>query len=161
MGIRLDQRRADLLVALGFLAIALVLLRESLRLGAGWGATGPQAGFFPALASLLMAAGAALAAVQAYRSRGGQPFLDDPEEAAELLKVGLPMVAAVAAIAWLGMYLVAALYVGLFLWGYGRYRWYVSLPAGVLVALLLYIIFEQGFKVFLPKSFLYGTLLPF
>lgn len=158
---RLDTRKADVAAAVAFLLVAGVLLWESVRLGAGWGPSGPQPGFFPALASLLMAAGAAGAGLQAVRGGAGEPFLEGPEEASELVRVGLPMVAAVAAIAWLGFYVVAALYVSLFVWWYGRYRWYLSLPSGVILAGLLYWTFERAFKVFLPKSIFYGTWLPF
>lgn len=157
----LDRRRADVAVALAFALLAAVVLRESVVLGAGWGPSGPQPGFFPALAALLLGAGALVAALQAYRGRGDEPLLDDPAEAAELVRVGLPMLAAVAAIAWLGIYVVTVVYVGLFLWWYGRYRPYVTLPAGVLMAALLYWAFELVFKVFLPKSILYGAGLPF
>jgi len=62
----------------------------------------------------------------------------------------------------LGFYIATALYMGGFAWGIGRYKiWWVGL---ILVAfpLVIYLAFEVGFRVALPKSFLYRNgILPF
>ena len=61
-----------------------------------------------------------------------------------------------------GFYLATALYMGLFAWWLGRYKiWWV---AAIMVAfpIVIFAVFEIGFRVSLPKSFLYSSgLLPF
>jgi hypothetical protein len=62
----------------------------------------------------------------------------------------------------LGFYVATALYMGLFAWWLGRYKiWWVAVIA-VAFPLVIFLAFEIGFRVTLPKSFLYQTgILPF
>jgi hypothetical protein len=158
---QLNTRVGEVVVGLILIAIALIALAESLRLGAGWGTSGPQAGFFPFWAALVVIVSVAVAIVQALRAGSARPLYESPDEVRELLKVGLPIVAAVASLPYLGFYLMSAIYMGFFGLWYGRYRWYVVLPIAVLLPVVLFFVFERGFRIGLPKSFLYGDLIPF
>ena len=62
----------------------------------------------------------------------------------------------------LGFYVATALYMGGFGWWIGRYKvWWVALIT-VAFPLVIYAAFELGFRVSLPKSFLYDNgILPF
>jgi putative tricarboxylic transport membrane protein len=61
-----------------------------------------------------------------------------------------------------GFYLATALYMGLFAWWLGRYKiWWVAAITAAF-PIVIFVVFEIGFRVSLPKSFLYGSgLLPF
>jgi hypothetical protein len=61
-----------------------------------------------------------------------------------------------------GLYLSTALYMGLFAWWLGRYKiWWVGAIA-VAFPIVIFAVFEIGFRVSLPKSFLYDSgILPF
>lgn len=61
-----------------------------------------------------------------------------------------------------GFYLSTALYMGFFAWWLGRYKiWWVALIA-VAFPVIIFAVFEFGFRVSLPKSFLYDSgILPF
>jgi putative tricarboxylic transport membrane protein len=61
-----------------------------------------------------------------------------------------------------GFYLTTALYMGVFAWWLGRYKiWWVALIA-VAFPIVIFAVFELGFRVSLPKSFLYSSgVLPF
>jgi len=61
-----------------------------------------------------------------------------------------------------GFYLATALYMGLFAWWLGRYKiWWVA-AITVAFPIVIFAVFEIGFRVSLPKSFLYTSgLLPF
>jgi putative tricarboxylic transport membrane protein len=158
---QLTTRKAEVAVDLIIVAIAAIVIRETVRLGPGWGPSGPQPGFFPFVCAVVMATFTLAALVQTLRSPGTSALFDTPDEARELLKVGVPMLAAVASIQVLGFYLMTALYMGLFSAWYGRYRWYVVLAASVLVPVVLFFTFERGFRIALPKSAWYGDLIPF
>lgn len=158
---QLDTRKAQIAVGAGFLALSAVLALESARLGPGWGDAGPEAGFYPMLLSLVLLFGAAGTVWEGVRARDVRPLFAGREEVVELARVGLPLLAATVSIPLLGFYLMTALYVGLFSWWYGRFRWYLVIPGGIALAALLFLAFEIGFRVFLPKSLLYGVLLPF
>jgi hypothetical protein len=56
---------------------------------------------------------------------------------------------------WLGFYLATALYMGFFAVYLGRYKWYQSLASAVITPLAIYVMFEIGFKLLLPKSIFY------
>jgi putative tricarboxylic transport membrane protein len=61
-----------------------------------------------------------------------------------------------------GFYLATALYMGVFAWWLGRYKiWWVALIS-VAFPVVIFAAFEIGFRVNLPKSFLYTSgILPF
>ena len=46
------MRKADIVVALGLMVIGFLVLGDAIRLGFGWGISGPQSGFFPFYMSL-------------------------------------------------------------------------------------------------------------
>ncbi|TMC71253.1 MAG: tripartite tricarboxylate transporter TctB family protein [Chloroflexi bacterium] len=94
-----------------------------------------------------------------------------------VLKLALPMVVyalLIGGIGWrttdftytvippFGFYLATALYMGVFAWWLGRYKiWWVALIS-VAFPLVIFAAFEIGFRVSLPKSFLYTSgILPF
>lgn len=158
---RFTLRAAEVAVGLAFVSLAVVVAGEGLRLGAGWDDSGPGPGFFPFWLAVLLAAGAVAALVEAVRSRRRQPFFEVRQEVTDVLAVGGPVVAAVASMVVLGFYGMTALYVGGFVRWYGRHSWSAAVAAGILTAVALYVGLERGFRIPLPRSLWYGTLLPF
>lgn len=144
-----------------FLGLGLFVIREGIRLGPGWGDTGPQAGFFPFSLAILMSLGAVGVLLGALRIRGSRPFFEALEEMADLLKVGMPAAIAISVIPWLGLYITAGLYVAGFTKWYGRFRWWEALAAGVGVPVVLYVLLRYGFNIPMPMSLWYSQgLLP-
>jgi putative tricarboxylic transport membrane protein len=158
---QLDSRKAELGVGLVLVGVAGIVIRESVRLGAGWGASGPQSGFFPFISAVILVICVLVLMAQAVRASSASPLYDSADQLRDVLGVGGPLMAAVLSVQFVGFYLMAGLYMGLFAVWYGRYRWYVGLLAGVLLPLALYLAFERGFRISLPKSLLYGSLIPF
>jgi hypothetical protein len=157
---QLDTCRAEIAVGLAFIAISAVVARECLRLGAGWGPSGPQPGFFPLLSALIMAGGALVLIVRAGRAPRSCLF-ESRDQAISVLKVGGPLAAAVASLEYVGFYAMTALYMGFFSAWYGRYRWPVVLAASLVLPAILFFAFERGFRISLPKSVWYGSILGF
>jgi putative tricarboxylic transport membrane protein len=158
---QVTARKAELAVGLVLVGIAAIVIREAVRLGSGWGPSGPQPGFFPFISAVIMAVGTLIAMVQAVRARQTAVLYDSADQVLEVLKVGGPIVAAVVLLQYVGFYLMTGLYMGLFALWYGRYRWYVALAAAVILPAVIYFAFERGFRISLPKSVLYGDLIPF
>jgi hypothetical protein len=77
------------------------------------------------------------------------------------LKIALPMVVAVGLIEWLGFYIVTALYMGFFARFIGSYRWYWVIVIAIVFPLVIFLGFERGFRVSLPKSVFYEQGFPF
>lgn len=157
------MRRAELLVAAALLLLSGVLLGESVRLGIGWSDIGPGSGFVPVWFAAATAAASLGILVQEVRNLKAAQESFFPSRTALLLwlKVLLPTVAAVVLVRYLGIYIVAAVYLALFSAWIGRHRWVVVLAISALIPLVLYFSFERFLKVPLPKSLFYGDVIPF
>lgn len=159
---RFTLRAAEVVAGVGFLLFGLFIMWESFKLGPGWGGSGPRPGFFPFWLSALMALGGVAAVLElAFTLRKPQLFFEDPQEIVDLIKVGIPIVLVVLSISYLGLYIVAAVYLGLFAWWYGGLRWYLTIPGGAAFSYILYLVLDQGFRIMMPKSLWYGDMLPF
>jgi putative tricarboxylic transport membrane protein len=155
-------KRMDVAASVFFFALAVAVAIEGVRLGAGWDDRGPQSGFFPFWLAVLMAFGAVASFIQAIRRRGSQPFMENRQEVVDLLKVGVPLALTVIAIPWTGVYVATFLYVGLFAWWYGGFRWWSSLIAGVCFSGFLYLALARAMRISMPMSVFYEKgILPF
>jgi hypothetical protein len=153
------MRRAETLFALLLVVGAGVGVREALRLPVGWTAAGPGSGFFPLLLTLGVAFNAILILGRSVRTADPQasgPFI--PRTAfGPLLVVFLPMLAVIALIDYLGIYLGGAVYLAGYTRLVGRFRWITVILVGVLIPLVLFLIFEKWFLLPMPK----GAILEF
>lgn len=139
---------AALLVAVGALVV-----KDSLRVGTGWGDDGPRSGYFPFYIGLLLIASSGFVLLrQLRRWRAASPVFAEYGQLASVLAVFVPMVVYVAAIAGLGIYLSSALLIAYFMRRHGRYGWPASVVVSVAVPLVFYLVFERWFLVLLPKG---------
>lgn len=158
----ITTRSVDAAASLVFLALAAGVAFEGVRLGAGWDQRGPEPGFFPFWLAILMGFGAAASFLQALRSRRTTPFFETRQEVADLLRAGAPLAAAVIAIPWLGLYVTTFVYVWLFAWWYGEFRWWTALLSGLGFAAATYFTLTKGMRISMPLSVFYERgLLPF
>jgi hypothetical protein len=152
-------RAYQVATAAAFVAIAAVAMFDSRR-GALIGATGDPggigAGFYPFWSAALIAvAGLLLIWRTVLTPPSGEVAFAGRESVVALLKLVIPMIVATVSILWLGLYLATALYMGFFARYIGRYRWIWVAAIAVLMPLGIYLVFEQGFRMSLPKSILY------
>jgi putative tricarboxylic transport membrane protein len=149
-----------------FMFVAAVAMIDS-RAGALVDTTGTQpggigAGFYPFWSAFVVFACAAVIVYRSQRGPLGTPAFEGREGVYSVLKLVIPMVAATVAIQWFGFYIVSGLYMGLFARWIGRYNWLWVLLLTVGMPAAIYGAFELGFRVSLPKSFLYDLgVLPF
>jgi putative tricarboxylic transport membrane protein len=123
------------------------------------GGIGP--GFYPFWAAAVMGAAGAIVLYRAYHSQSvGVGVFADRESVLSVVKLVGPLLLATVALFWLGFYVVSGLYMAFFARYIGRYRWaWVALIA-LVVPLVIYVSFEYGFRVRLPKSELYELGFP-
>lgn len=81
---------------------------------------------------------------------------------ADVVRFVIPMIVATVLMQerWLGFYVGSGVFIAYYAFVTARYRWYWSALAGVAVPVVLFLVFETGFRALFPKSFLY-PLLPF
>jgi len=146
-------RGAEIGIALVFLALAAVVIFDSVRQGARWLEEGPQPGYFPFYLGVIIAVASAVTLV-----RG---LLLPPEKNKAFVMVGqlklvlsvlVPSAVYVALVGWLGIYVSAVLFVALFMRWLGKYPWWKVGAVSVGHSIVLFMIFEVWFLVPLPKG---------
>jgi hypothetical protein len=150
----ISTRSVELVVALLVVVGGAVVIFDSQRLGASWASDGPQAGYVPNLIGWALAlAGLWIAGstVWKWRKLADVRFVAF-DELAPVLTMLLPTVVYVALIAWIGLYVASALYIGAFMVWKGKYGLLPSIAVGVGVVVAAFLLFEVWFLVPLPKG---------
>jgi putative tricarboxylic transport membrane protein len=152
-----SMRAAEFAAALAFLAFGLLVVWDSRRLGAEWGADGPQAGYFPFYVGLLVCVSSVANLLRAIGmgDRGKEAFVEWGQFRM-ILVVMIPTVVYVALIAnpWfsLGIYAASTLFIAMFMYFLGKYSWRKIIPVSVGTMVFFFLMFEIWFKVPLPKG---------
>jgi putative tricarboxylic transport membrane protein len=148
------RRQADIGLALVLLVLAGLVAAGSLQLDIGWGMNGPKGGFFPFWLAVGLGLCSLVILVQALRNTSPtlrQPLVR-PGGWVPLLKVAGPATAMVALTEVVGLYLAAALYIGLYMRWIGKHHWLLVLAVSVGVPLSSYLIFDKWFLIPMPKG---------
>ena len=106
------MRRADIIVALGMMLVGIIALGDAIRLGFGWGISGPEAGFFPfymGLGIFICTVFIVITAVKTYRKDGpGKPLI--PEGGlTRILWILIPAIGVVLLTELIGLHLATVL----------------------------------------------------
>jgi putative tricarboxylic transport membrane protein len=145
-------RAVDVVVALVMAALGLVVVSDSMRVGFRWGSDGPQAGYFPFYIGVIIIGASLANAVLAFLGRGPGGAFVERGQLVSVLQLLVPTAVFVVAVAWLGMYVSAALYIAFFMAWLGRYPAWRIAPVAIGVPLFLFVLFEIWFLVPLPKG---------
>ena len=148
----IGTRWPELAVAGLLMALALLVITDSLRVGIGWADDGPRSGYFPFFIGLALLGASSWTFFQQLRRWKQKDEFAERAQIRMVLAVLLPMVVYVAVVAALGIYLASALLIGYFMLRHGKHG--VALTAGVAVGvpLAFFGVFERWFLVPLPKG---------
>ena len=145
------QRHVEMGVAAAMAALGAIAIVGSLKVGTGWGAEGPRAGFFPFWIGLIVVLTSVYNLGRAYMARSGKLFAEWGQ-IRQVLKVVWPLAVYVAVIPWVGIYVASALLVLGFMRYLGRYGWPLTIAISIGLPILVYVTFENWFLVSLPKG---------
>jgi hypothetical protein len=146
-------RWPEAIVAAGLMAVALLVIADSLRVGIGWGDDGPRSGYFPFYIGLLLLAASGWTLVtQLVRWRRTDAVFAERAQLRMVLAVLWPMGVYVGLIFGLGIYVASLVLIGYFMRRYGRYGFGPIGAVSVGVPLVFFLIFERWFLVPLPKG---------
>jgi hypothetical protein len=152
-------RVMDIVTAILFLAFGLTVMIGSLKLGASWGADGPEAGYFPFYISLIILLSSTVTLFQAVvnKSKETESFVDR-EPLKQIMAVLLPAILFVLGVQLIGIYVSSALYIAIFMVWLGKYAVWKAVAVAVGVTVALYLMFEFWFQVPLPHGSWFNPL---
>jgi putative tricarboxylic transport membrane protein len=143
----------DLVTALLIFLVGSLVAWDSYRLGASWGAEGPQAGYFPFYIGLLICISSAVVFGQSLAKLGkDRSVFVQREQFRQVLVILLPSTAYVLVVQFLGIYVASAVFICLFMRIVGKYSWLRSAAVGVAVSAVVFPVFEIWFTIPLPKG---------
>lgn len=152
-GIRTSAVEA--VVALLLLALGIIVVVNSLALGAGWNSDGPGPGYFPFYTGLILAvSGTAIFCQTVFAKTRDRSVFVGGEELKRVLSVLIPAIVYVLAICLVGIYVASAVYIALFMMVLGRFSALKSIFIGVLINVVFFMMFEVWFRVPLYKGWL-------
>ena len=146
-------RGPELVVGLVLMAIAGLVITDSMRVGTGWGDDGPRSGYFPFYIGLflLIASGFIVLSTLLKWSKS-QAVFATREELVPVFQMLVPMVIYVVAMVYLGIYLPSAILIGYFMRHHGKFAWPLTAGVSIGVPLVFFLVFEKWFLVPLPKG---------
>ena len=147
-----SHRGVEIGVAIAMAILALIGIYGSIKVGIGWGAEGPRAGFFPFYVSLAVVISCAVNLTKILLSTDDGELFAEWGQIRQVLAVVVPTAIYVAAIPYLGIYVSSALLIIAFMKWLGNYNWLVAIAVGVVVPILTFLMFEVWFLVPLPKG---------
>ena len=147
-----SHRSAEIGVALIMATLAGIGIFGSMKVGIGWGAEGPQAGFFPFYVCLLVLISCAVNLARVFMAADDGEVFASWRQLRQVMAVVVPTAIYVALIPLIGIYEASALLIAVFMVWLGKYRWIVAIAVAILVPVLTYMMFEVWFLVPLPKG---------
>jgi len=149
----ISVRAMDIITAILFLAFGVTVMIGSLKLGASWGADGPEAGYFPFYISLIILLSSTVTLYQAFanKNKEAESFVDR-EPLKQVMAVLLPAIVFVLGVQLIGIYVASALYIAIFMVWLGKYAIWKAVAVAVGVTVALYLMFEFWFQVPLPHG---------
>ncbi len=158
------MRKANIVVALLLMAVGLLVVGDSIRLGFGWGLSGPEPGFFPfimGLGVIICTFFIVLKGIGAYRKQGAGKPLIIPGGLTQILWVLIPAGGMVAMTELIGLHLATVLYLAFSMGVQGKMRWPAVVALSLLVPLAVFIVFDKLFLIPLPEGVWGKYLIPF
>ena len=147
------SRGPEVGVAAFLFAIGLLVVGDSLRVGIGWADDGPRSGYFPFYIGLMLLGSSGYILVRALLGwRASKAEFASRSQIGMVIAVFVPMVAYVALVAGIGIYVASFLLIAYFMRRHGRYGWPVTSVVSAAVPLAFFLIFERWFLVLLPKG---------
>ena len=146
------SRGVELVVALLLMALAAVVMGDSLRIGAGWADDGPQAGYFPFYIGLAMFVSSGWIALAHLRGSVRAATFARRSELRSVAQMFVPTCVYVVLIKLLGIYVASVLLIGWFMLRHGRHHPATTAGVALGVPIVFFVVFERWFVVPLPKG---------
>ena len=158
------MRKAEISAALLLLSIGIITLVDSVRLGFGWGMSGPESGFFPfylGLGQVICSVLVLRNVIVKYKKEGAGKRLMPEGALKPILWILVPATVMIVITEFVGLHIAAAIYLAFYMRASEKVGWITVILVSVLVPAGLYIAFDKLFLVPLPQGLWGAKLIPF
>ena len=132
-----STRVVEIAVAGAFVALSILIMYDNWRIGARWASDGPQAGYFPFYIGVIMfVASFSTLVVNLVGKKANRSNFVERGQLVQVLQVLIPTIVFVVLIAFLGIYLAAAIFITFFMMWLGKYSLLRIAPVAIVVPLL-------------------------
>ena len=145
------HRAVEIAVTVFTAALGLIVILGSLRVGIGWDASGPKAGFFPFYIGLFIIGSSAINLYHATQADDAKLFATWGE-LRKVMSVVIPTGIYVCLVPLIGIYVSSIILIAVFMKWLGKYWWPLVLAVAFGVPLFFFIVFEKYFLIPLPKG---------
>ncbi len=154
-----SMRTMEIITALMFIVVGVVVMVGSLKLGAKWGSDGPESGYFPFYISLIILICSSVTLIQSIRAKelADETFVER-EPFRQVMAVLIPAALFVLGVQLIGIYVAGVLYITFFMVWLGKYAVWKALAVGLGVSVALFMMFEYWFQIPLPHGSLFNPL---
>lgn len=150
------MRKADILTACGFIALAAAVMAEATKIGIGMpGGKEFQPGFFPFWLGALLSLCGVVLLVQILAAPGRLariPFFHDRTQWVSVLKVASTAAGMLILTYLVGFYTASIVYLFVYLRFVGKHRWPAVAIMSLGIPIASHIIFEQVLQILLPRG---------
>ena len=147
-----SHRSVEVGLAILIIVFGLVAIVGSISAGIGWGAEGPQAGFFPFYIGLAIVVSGAVNLWSALRPDAPGGIFAEWSQLWQVMLVVIPATIYAFAVGYIGIYVSSAIFIAWFMRWLGKYRWATVASVAIGMPLVVYFVFDKWFLVALPKG---------
>ncbi len=149
----LTHSQVDAIAAVAIFAIGVVMMVDNYRIGAGWVAEGPAAGYFPfRVGGIICIAALTVMLRSLFGKKRNHEIFVSWERFRLVLMVLVPTIVYVLATQFLGIYVASAIFIAGFMRVMDKRNWAKVVLISVGVSAALFWLFEIQFMVPLPKG---------
>jgi hypothetical protein len=147
-----SQKAVEIGLGLLIIAFGVIVIAGSVSAGIGWGAEGPQAGFFPFYIAIAIVISGAVNIWSALRPDAPRGLFAEWSQLRQVLRVVIPATIYAVAVGYIGIYVSSAVFIGWFMRWLGKYSWLKVAAVAIGMPLVVFFVFEKWFLVSLPKG---------
>jgi putative tricarboxylic transport membrane protein len=158
------MRKAEIIVAFFFVAIGFIAIVDAIRVGFGWGSSGPESGFFPfylGVGTLICSGFVLTKGFKEFKKEGSGGRLIPEGGLKPILWVLIPSTVMVILTEFVGLHIAAAIFLAFYMRAVGKIRWVTVALVSILLPVSLFVVFDKFFLIPLPMGMWGSKLIPF
>jgi putative tricarboxylic transport membrane protein len=147
-----SHRAVEAGVAVVIAIFACIVIYGSMKVGTGWGAEGPKAGFFPFYVGIIILISSAVNLGIILLDKEANHVFAEWSQLRMVMSVVIPTAIYVGFIPFIGIYIPSMILIAFFMRWLGKYGVPIIAAVALGVPVAFFVVFERWFLVPLPKG---------